>query len=666
MPKNNNTPKANNKRGTYRRFDGPIKLMRQSEIRGYAIRYLDNVSKNNGKCKYGFMAGLVREASSVNNVLQINSRAIEDEAARIVAEQRKVSPELSGTTKALDADDPWGDGLQVSVGINLLAHAAANPQPLPLVAVGNEVNEAAVVTTENYFLFRMGVTVVPRTVTRVRIHSLVEFIQFWYLGPGKWVHAFENCKSLIEVVLHKGVKTIGLRAFAGCSSLPRIIIPSSVTAIVQEAFCDCSTLVEVVLNNGLQRIGEGAFARCISLTRIDIPPSVTVIEIEAFLGCTNLVTVVLHEGLKRIGRSTFSGCRSLLHIDIPHSVTAIGDHAFRGCAIKILVGPYHNPLLLTRGYKTNEVSLAAMKKYYLYTPSFTTNEITLAANKGYYLYTDEHKCVPKTVTHVLIHRSVESIHYRAFAQCTALVKVVLHDGLRSIEKQAFVLCSSLTSIIIPPSVTQICDYAFRGCTALVKVVLYDGFLQRIGSSAFFECSSLSRIDIPPSVTQICDYAFRGCTALVEVVLHEGLNILGYRIFSECSPLLHLDIPSTVTCTPYLPSIQYIKKNDPKYNRTYVWLNGRLEIDLGFPAETEEYLNSWMMHRDLISHPNITDQEKASIMADTGIELMQLMNWLVINRKRYCKPRVEAAAAGTPTKQQVAGGGVQMGLSTTEH
>ena len=123
----------------------------------------------------------VREASSVNNVLQINSRDIEDEVARIVAKQRKVSPEFSGTTKALDADDPRGDGLQVSVGINLFAHAAANPQPpplvagqvevneaasanpqpLPLVAVGIEVNEAAVVTTENYFLFRMGVTVVP-------------------------------------------------------------------------------------------------------------------------------------------------------------------------------------------------------------------------------------------------------------------------------------------------------------------------------------------------------------------------------------------------------------------------------------------------------------------------------------------------------------------------
>ena len=135
MPKNNDTPKTHNKRGTYRRFDGPIKLMRQSEIRGYAIRYLDNVAKNNGKCKYGFMAGLVREASSVNNVLQINSRDIEDEVARIVAKQRQVEVNEA---------------------------AAANPQPLPLVAVGIEVNESAVVTTENYFLFRMGVTVVPR------------------------------------------------------------------------------------------------------------------------------------------------------------------------------------------------------------------------------------------------------------------------------------------------------------------------------------------------------------------------------------------------------------------------------------------------------------------------------------------------------------------------
>lgn len=66
-----------------------------------------------------------------------------------------------------------------------------------------------------------------------------------------------------------------------------------------------------------------------------------------------------------------------------------------------------------------------------------------------------------------------------------------------------------------------------------------------------------------------------------------------------------------------------------------------------PAETVEYLKSWMMHPDHIAHPYPTDQEKTAIMAETGIELKQLTNWFVNNRKRYWKPRVEAAATGSP-------------------
>ena len=550
MPKNNNTPETNNKRGPYRRFDGPSKLIRQSKIRGYATRYLDIVAKNNSKCNYGFMAELVREASSVTDVLQITRSDIRNEVARIVEERRKVSLEISGMPKVSTTideplDGPPGDVLQVSVGIDVLTRAAANPQPPPLVAGGVKFNEEAVAVTEDYFLYTMGVTV-PRTVTHVLIHSSVEFIQGCFLEFEKLVHAFEYCKSLIEVVLHEGVKTIGLCAFANCIRLPHIIIPSSVTTIVQEAFCNCVSLVNVVLNNGLQRIGENAFHNCKSLRHIIIPSSVTSIDYGAFFGCTNLVTVVLHYGLKRIGWSAFRGCRSLLHIDIPCSVIAIGENAFRGCAVKILVGPYHNPLSHTREYRSNEVALAAMKKYYLYTPSFTTNEVSFRANKGYYLYTDETRYVPSTVTRVLIHRSVESLHDRAFLFCTKLVEVVLHDGLRSIGMDAFGGCKSLLQIIIPPSVTSIDECAFSGCTGLVKVVLYDGFLQIIGENAFLGCSSLSRIDIPPSVTEICDYAFNYCTALVEVVLHEGLNRIGQGVFKVCSPLLHIDIPRTVT------------------------------------------------------------------------------------------------------------------------
>jgi hypothetical protein len=264
--------------------------MRQSEIRGYAIRYLDNVDKNNGKCKYGFLAGLVREASTKNNALQIYKKDILHEATRIVAKQRTVSQQLSGTTKEctinnepLDIDDPRVDDLQVTVRTNIIDNAVPNPQPPPLLPGGEvKVNETSVITTEYYFLYRMGATV-PKTVTHVQLHSSVT----------KLIVGRDN----------------------------------------YQLFGHCTALVKVELNNGLQKIGQWAFNGCTSLRHIIIPSSVTTIDVNAFAGCINLVTVVLHEGLETIGRSAFSGCKSLHHIDIPTTVTTIGDHAFTGCAV---------------------------------------------------------------------------------------------------------------------------------------------------------------------------------------------------------------------------------------------------------------------------------------------------------------------------------------------
>jgi len=60
-----------------------------------------------------------------------------------------------------------------------------------------------------------------------------------------------------------------------------------------------------------------------------------------------------------------------------------------------------------------------------------------------------------------------------------------------------------------------------------------------------------------------------------------------------------------------------------------------------PSSTVEYLKNWMMSPEHIAHPYPTEQEKAQIMMDTGIEMKQLTNWFVNNRKRYWKPRVEA-------------------------
>jgi len=60
-----------------------------------------------------------------------------------------------------------------------------------------------------------------------------------------------------------------------------------------------------------------------------------------------------------------------------------------------------------------------------------------------------------------------------------------------------------------------------------------------------------------------------------------------------------------------------------------------------PRGTVDYLKNWMMSPEHIAHPYPTEKEKAEIMAATDIELKQLTNWFVNNRKRFWKPRVEA-------------------------
>ena len=74
-------------------------------------------------------------------------------------------------------------------------------------------------------------------------------------------------------------------------------------------------------------------------------------------------------------------------------------------------------------------------------------------------------------------------------------------------------------------------------------------------------------------------------------------------------------------------------------------------------ETTEYLKNWMLSPDHIDHPYPTEEEKADIMKHCGIEMKQLTNWFVNNRKRIWKPKLEELK-----RRQSSGGAV---VSETE-
>jgi hypothetical protein len=66
-----------------------------------------------------------------------------------------------------------------------------------------------------------------------------------------------------------------------------------------------------------------------------------------------------------------------------------------------------------------------------------------------------------------------------------------------------------------------------------------------------------------------------------------------------------------------------------------------------PSVTVEYLKTWILSTEHIIYPYPTEQEKAKIMQDTGIELEQLTNWFAHDRKMYW-PQVEARLQEKPS------------------
>ena len=123
--------------------------------------------------------------------------------------------------------------------------------------------------------------------------------------------AFSQCASLTNVILPEGITTIGWGAFYGCSSLVNVSIPSSVTDIGWHTFQNCTKLKAVTLPDGINHIGEGTFSNCTSLDKITIPDNVTQIYYSAFANCSNLKDITITRAVSHIDDDVFDGCSQL-------------------------------------------------------------------------------------------------------------------------------------------------------------------------------------------------------------------------------------------------------------------------------------------------------------------------------------------------------------------
>eukprot|EP00984_Skeletonema_dohrnii_P006906 scaffold2462_cov120-Skeletonema_dohrnii-CCMP3373.AAC.11 len=163
--------------------------------------------------------------------------------------------------------------------------------------------------------------IIPRHVTRIRIHESLTAI------PRR---AFEGRRDIEEVVCDIGVETVEAKAFFGCFSLRRIIMPG-VKVVEEFAFCGCEALTDVQCSE-LEIIGECAFNGCKSLRSIDLT-SIKIVKTSAFHDCKALTDVKFGSKLERIEDGAFARCTSLRSITLPlkDGMITHDDNVFTGC-----------------------------------------------------------------------------------------------------------------------------------------------------------------------------------------------------------------------------------------------------------------------------------------------------------------------------------------------
>lgn len=270
--------------------------------------------------------------------------------------------------------------------------------------------------------------------------------------------------GLKEVTFEEGVTQIAEYLFAGCSSLDKIEIPSTVERIEAGAFYGCENIKEFDLPWGLFEIGERAFSECNGITSFTMKDNVATLGRYAFEKCTALKSVKFSDSLKEIPVAAFREDAALENVILPDHVSVVNENAFSGCS-----------------------SLAGLEAAGL-----------MQIGDGAFLNTG--------FTELSIPSGVQRIGDGAFSESVKLRSVVIPDSVKKMSKNCFYKCGALEEVQFGIGLAEIPEGCFSDCSKLNKVVFPYG-VTTLKQDIFHNCTSLTEVTIPKTVTNMEDGMF---------------------------------------------------------------------------------------------------------------------------------------------------------------
>ena len=173
----------------------------------------------------------------------------------------------------------------------------------------------------------------------VSIPSSLRYVNGWDHDDNTESFNFSNN---IDSVYWNAYNCVENRPFISTQNgLIRVVAFGDSIKHIPNRFCmSFSNLTNVILPKGLQSIGKEAFEQCKKLSNVEIPDSVTTIGESAFYSCTDLSKVSLGCTLNSIGKSAFYHSKKLTTV-ICNAVIppTLGSNAFHTSTITFVYIP---------------------------------------------------------------------------------------------------------------------------------------------------------------------------------------------------------------------------------------------------------------------------------------------------------------------------------------
>ena len=376
-----------------------------------------------------------------------------------------------------------------------------------------------------------------------------------------------------SLTIPDSVTAIGEGAFSNVEGLKKIIIPSTVKRIEQNAFRYNSTLEEVIMQEkinadgtieGVEYIGNYAFRSCPSLTTVQMANSVKEIMEQAFYGdlqlqninisknlkeissylfaVTGLQNVEIPEGVEYIGYNTFYSCKNLKTIKLPSTLKTIAGTAFSNCPklsnIEIPESnknfEFQNGILLGK-LEDDKREMTIILESAIKDNTLTVPDKVVSLKSGQIDAFTQITTVkiPKSVENIeagFFHRNITNIEIidNANPKYEVVNNAIYTKESYSEEIEIVRYFGNESTVEIKDKTKIIKEYCFRYKTNMTKVELPNS-LEKIESQAFNECSNLKSIKLRANVNSFNSMSIYS-SGIEEIEIDE--NNQNYRVIED--------------------------------------------------------------------------------------------------------------------------------------